>query len=54
MPANRPAPMGPLHQAWGVGMGGPRHANVEIKYTGPNGEMIDVSQHGWVGTRGFD
>ena len=33
---------------------GPRHANVEIKYTGPNGEMIDVSEHGWGGTRGFD
>ena len=33
---------------------GPRPANGEIKYPGPNGEMIDVSEHGWVGTRGFD
>ena len=37
-----------------VGMGGPRTANVETKYAGPNGEIIDVSETGWVGTRGFD
>ena len=48
------APMDEVNNALGVGMGGPRHSNVEIKYTGPNGEMIDVSAHGWVGTRGFD
>ena len=48
------APMDEVNKALGVGMGGPRNANVEIKYTGPNGEMIDVSAHGWVGTRGFD
>ena len=52
--ANNSAPMDSVNQALGVGMGGPRHDNVEIKYTGPNGEMIDVSAHGWVGTRGFD
>ncbi len=53
--ANNSAPMDEVNNALGVGMGdNPRHANVEIKYTGPNGEMIDVSQHGWVGTRGFD
>jgi len=52
--ANNSAPMDTVNQALGVGMGGPRHQNVEIKYTGPNGEMIDVSQHGWAGTRGFD
>ena len=53
--ANNSAPMDKVNKALGVGMGdGPRHANVEIKYTGPNGEMIDVSEHGWVGTRGFD
>ena len=52
--AHNSAPMDEVNKALGVGMGGPRHANVEIKYTGPNGEMIDVSAHGWVGTRGFD
>ena len=43
-----------INQALGVGMGGPAHANVEVKYSGPNGEIIDVSQTGWVGTRGLD
>ena len=43
-----------INQALGVGMGGPSHANVEVKYSGPNGEILDVSQTGWVGTRGFD
>ncbi|MCI0848353.1 MAG: VOC family protein, partial [Chloroflexi bacterium] len=52
--AHNSSPMDEVNKALGVGMGGPRHANVEIKYTGPNGEMIDVSAHGWVGTRGFD
>ena len=33
---------------------GARHANVEVKYGGPNGEILDVSETGWVGTRGFD
>jgi len=36
----------------GMGMGGPRHANVEVKYSGPDGVMLDVSQTGWVGTSG--
>ncbi len=43
-----------INQALGVGMPGARHANVEVKYSGPNGEIIDVSQTGWVGTRGLD
>ena len=43
-----------INQALGVGMGGPAHGNVEVKYSGPNGEIIDVSQTGWVGTRGLD
>jgi len=47
-------PMDEVNQALRAGMAGPRHANVETKYEGPNGEMIDVSQTGWVGTRGFD
>ena len=43
-----------INQALGVGMGGAAHANVEVKYSGPNGEIIDVSQTGWVGTKGLD
>lgn len=39
-----------INQALGVGMGGPRHANVEVKYAGPDGVVIDVSETGWVGT----
>ena len=48
------APMTEVNNALHAGMTGPRHENVETKYTGPNGEMIDVSQVGWIGTRGFD
>ncbi len=47
-------PRDDINRALGVGMGGPAHANVEVKYGGPNGEIIDVSQTGWVGTRGLD
>ncbi len=47
-------PMDEVNQALHVGMGGPRTQNVETKYEGPNGEMIDVSETGWVGTRGLD
>ena len=43
-----------MNQALHAGQTGPRHQNVETKYEGPNGEMIDVSQVGWVGTRGLD
>lgn len=43
-----------INQALRVGMGGPAHANVEVKYGGPDGVIIDVSQTGWVGTRGLD
>lgn len=43
-----------INQALGVGMPGVRHANVEVKYSGPNGEILDVSETGWVGTRGLD
>ena len=38
-----------LHSAMGSGHGG---MNVETKYAGPEGIMIDVSQSGWVGTDG--
>jgi catechol 2,3-dioxygenase-like lactoylglutathione lyase family enzyme len=43
-------PRNDVNRALGVGMGGPRHANVEVKYGGPDGVMIDVSQTGWAGT----
>jgi catechol 2,3-dioxygenase-like lactoylglutathione lyase family enzyme len=36
-----------LNASMGSGHGG---RNVEIKYKGPDGVMIDVSQSGWVGT----
>lgn len=38
-----------LHSAMGSGHGG---QNVETKYAGPEGIMIDISQSGWVGTGG--
>ncbi|MCH8897445.1 MAG: hypothetical protein IIC33_04030 [Chloroflexi bacterium] len=47
-------PRDDINRALGVGMPGARHANVEVKYSGPNGEILDVSETGWVGTRGFD
>jgi len=39
-----------INQALGVGMDKSRHANVESKYGGPEGVIIDVSETGWVGT----
>ncbi len=36
-----------LHSRMGQGHGG---RNVETKYSGPDGVMIDISQSGWVGT----
>lgn len=47
-------PMDEVNHALHAGMAGPRTQNVETKYAGPNGEMIDVSETGWVGTRGLD
>ena len=47
-------PMDEVNHALHAGMTGPRTQNVETKYSGPNGEMIDVSETGWVGTRGLD
>jgi catechol 2,3-dioxygenase-like lactoylglutathione lyase family enzyme len=45
-------PMHDVNRALGVGMGdhGRHGGNVEVKYTGPDGVMVDVSQTGWVGT----
>ena len=54
MQAANTQPREDINQALGVGMPGARHDNVEVKYSGPDGVIIDVSQTGWVGTRGFD
>ena len=43
-------PRDDINQALGVGMDRGHRANVEVKYSGPDGIIIDVSQTGWVGT----
>ena len=45
-------PRDDINAALGVGMGVPRHGNVEVKYAGPDGVIIDISQSGWSGTSG--
>ena len=42
-----------INEALGVGYGRRDHGNVEVKYTGPDGVTVDVSETGWVGTSGF-
>ncbi len=43
-----------INAALGVGgHGDKRYANVEVKYTGPDGVTVDVSESGWVGASGF-
>ena len=42
-----------INDALGLG-GAARFANVEVKYTGPDGVTVDVSETGWVGTPTFD
>ena len=44
------APRDDVNRALGVGQGHGHGQNVEVKYSGPDGVMIDVSQTGWVGT----
>jgi glyoxylase I family protein len=46
-------PRDDINAALGVGGSG-RYANVEVKYTGPDGVTVDVSETGWVGTPSFD
>ena len=46
-------PRDDVNQALGVGHGRREHGNVEVKYSGPDGVMVDVSETGWVGTSGF-
>ena len=45
-------PRDEINRALGIGMDGPkRHSNVEVKYSGPDGVIIDISETGWVGTK---
>jgi glyoxylase I family protein len=44
------APRDDVNQALGVGQGARHGGNVEVKYNGPDGVMVDVSETGWVGT----
>jgi glyoxylase I family protein len=39
-----------VNEALGVGHGQRHEGNVEVKYSGPDGVMLDVSETGWVGT----
>jgi len=39
-----------VNAALGVGHGRRDQGNVEVKYSGPDGVMVDVSETGWVGT----
>ena len=42
-----------INNALGLGRTAQRNANVEVKYAGPDGIMLDVSETGWVGTPTF-
>ena len=42
-----------VNDALGVGHQEKRYVNVEVKYSGPDGVMVDVSETGWVGASGF-
>lgn len=48
------APRDDINTALGVGMDSNHHGNVEVKYGGPDGVIIDVSETGWVGTSPVD
>jgi len=43
-----------VNEALGVGQARQRYTNVEVKYRGPDGVMLDVSETGWVGTSTFN
>jgi catechol 2,3-dioxygenase-like lactoylglutathione lyase family enzyme len=43
-------PRDDINQALGVGDPHHHYANVEVKYSGPDGVTVDVSETGWVGT----
>ena len=54
MKESNAAPRDDINAALHLGMAGRTGANVEVKYGGPDGVIIDVSETGWVGTRGLD
>lgn len=39
-----------INDALGLGKGLPSHINAEIKYSAPDGVIIDISETGWAGT----
>ena len=39
-----------INEALGIGKGQPAHVNAEVKYSGPDGVIIDISETGWAGT----
>jgi catechol 2,3-dioxygenase-like lactoylglutathione lyase family enzyme len=43
-------PRDDVNAALGVGHGRREGGNVEVKYSGPDNVMVDVSETGWVGT----
>ena len=47
------APRDDINQALGVGHGPRPGGNVEVKYSGPDGVTVDVSETGWVGTSDY-
>ena len=47
-------PRDDINEALGVGHADHRYANVEVKYKGPDGVTVDVSETGWVGTSGLE
>ena len=54
MKAANAQPRDDINQALHLGTPAHGDSNVEVKYGGPEGVIIDVSETGWVGTRGFD
>jgi methylmalonyl-CoA/ethylmalonyl-CoA epimerase len=44
-------PLTAINEFLGVGLAKRQESNVEVKYGGPDGIMIDVSETGWDGTR---
>jgi len=43
-----------INEALRISYGRESHGNVEVKYVGPDGVTVDVSETGWVGTTGFN
>ncbi len=54
MKAANAQPRDDINQALHLGTPAHGSGNVEVKYGGPEGVIIDVSETGWIGTRGFD